>query len=106
MPSVLGHESAGIVEAVGDGRHLPQARRPRHRVPVGVLRPLRVLPERPPVDLPDTEVKMPPGVAKRLTWQGEHLNQFLNLSSFAEQMLVHEHALVKMREDMPLDRAA
>ena len=32
--------------------------------------------------------------------------QFLNLSSFAEQMLVHEHAIVKIREDMPLDRAA
>ena len=32
--------------------------------------------------------------------------QFLNLSSFAEQMLVHEHAIVKIRPDMPLDRAA
>ena len=35
------------------GRHLRQARRPRHLVPVGVLRPLRVLPQRPPLDLPD-----------------------------------------------------
>jgi len=49
---------------------------------------------------------MPPGVAKRLTWQGQHLNQFLNLSSFAEQMVVHEHALVKVRRDMPLDLAS
>ena len=49
---------------------------------------------------------MPPGVAKRLRWQGGHMNQFLNLSSFAEQMVVHEHALVKVREDMPLDLAA
>ena len=32
--------------------------------------------------------------------------QFLNLSSFAENMLVHEHAIVKIRPDMPLDRAA
>jgi S-(hydroxymethyl)glutathione dehydrogenase/alcohol dehydrogenase len=32
--------------------------------------------------------------------------QFLDLSSFAEQMLVHEGAVVKIREDMPLDRAA
>ena len=37
---------------------------------------------------------------------GRHLNQFLNLSSFAEQMVVHEHALVKMRRDMPLDLAS
>ena len=34
------------------------------------------------------------------------LNQFLNLSSFAEQMLIHEHACVAIRKDMPLDRAA
>ena len=36
----------------------------------------------------------------------EHIHQFANLSSFAEQMLVHEHAVVKVREDMPMDRAA
>jgi S-(hydroxymethyl)glutathione dehydrogenase/alcohol dehydrogenase len=34
------------------------------------------------------------------------MRQFYNLSSFAEQMLIHEHALVKIRPDMPLDRAA
>jgi len=28
------------------------------------------------------------------------------LSSFADHMLAHEHAVVKIREDMPLDRAA
>jgi S-(hydroxymethyl)glutathione dehydrogenase/alcohol dehydrogenase len=33
------------------------------------------------------------------------MNQFLNLSSFAEQMLVHEHAIVKINPEMPLDRA-
>jgi S-(hydroxymethyl)glutathione dehydrogenase/alcohol dehydrogenase len=32
--------------------------------------------------------------------------QFADLSSFAETMLVHEHAIVKIRPDMPLDRAA
>jgi S-(hydroxymethyl)glutathione dehydrogenase/alcohol dehydrogenase len=31
---------------------------------------------------------------------------YLNTSSFAEQMLVHEHACVAIRKDMPLDRAA
>src|SRR5690606_39382954 len=34
------------------------------------------------------------------------VHQFMNLSSFAEQMLVHEPALVKIRPDMPLDVAA
>jgi S-(hydroxymethyl)glutathione dehydrogenase/alcohol dehydrogenase len=52
------------------------------------------------------EVKMAPGKAKRLRWKGEQLNQFANLSSFAEQMLVHEHAIVKVDRDMPMDLAA
>jgi S-(hydroxymethyl)glutathione dehydrogenase/alcohol dehydrogenase len=34
------------------------------------------------------------------------VHQFANLSSYAEQLLVHEHAVVKIRHDMPLDRAA
>ncbi len=37
---------------------------------------------------------------------GEAINQFLHLSSFAEQLLIHEHALVKINPEMPLDRAA
>ena len=50
---------------------------------------------------------MPPGVSRRLSWKtGELMNQFLNLSSFAEQMLVHENAMVKIDADIPLDRAA
>ncbi len=32
--------------------------------------------------------------------------QMLNLSAFAEQMLIHEHACVAIDKDMPLDRAA
>ena len=47
----------------------------------------------------DTTVKMLPGASNRLSWaRPEKLNQFLNLSSFAEQMLVHENAIVKIRE--------
>ena len=50
---------------------------------------------------------MPPGKAKRLEWgKPEQLHTFANLSSFAEQMLVHENAVVKIRKDMPFDRAA
>jgi S-(hydroxymethyl)glutathione dehydrogenase/alcohol dehydrogenase len=106
VPTVLGHEAAGVVEAVGqDVTHV----KPGDHV-VSCLSVFcghceycvtghQTL-------CSNTAVKMPPGVAKRLRWKGEHLNQFLNLSSFAEQMLVHENALVKIREDMPLDLAA
>ena len=34
------------------------------------------------------------------------MHQLANLGAFAERMLVHEHSVVKIREDMPLDRAA
>jgi S-(hydroxymethyl)glutathione dehydrogenase / alcohol dehydrogenase len=53
-----------------------------------------------------TEVKMPPGAARRMTWKGQVMNQFSHLSSFGEQMLVHENSMVKIDDDIPLDRAA
>ena len=42
----------------------------------------------------------------RLSQKGEIVHQFAHLSSYAEQLLVHEHAVVKVRDDMPLDKAA
>ena len=51
LPAVLGHESAGIVEAVGEGVTLRAARRPRHLLPVDLLRPVPPVPERPPEPL-------------------------------------------------------
>jgi S-(hydroxymethyl)glutathione dehydrogenase / alcohol dehydrogenase len=45
---------------------------------------------------------MPPGKARRLFWKGQPLVQFANLSSFAEQLLVHENAVVKIADDIPL----
>ena len=105
LPVVLGHECAGVVEAVGDD---VDYLKPGDHV-IGCLSVFCghcefCLSGRPSI-CQTPEVKMPPGAAKRLSWQGKHMNQFLNLSSFAEQMVVHEHALVKVREDMPLDLA-
>jgi S-(hydroxymethyl)glutathione dehydrogenase / alcohol dehydrogenase len=37
---------------------------------------------------------------------GSAVNQMLNLSAFAEQMLIHENACVRIDPEMPLDRAA
>ncbi|MCK8221976.1 S-(hydroxymethyl)glutathione dehydrogenase, partial [Erwinia amylovora] len=34
------------------------------------------------------------------------MTQILNLSSFAEYMLIHEHACTAIRKDMPFDVAA
>ncbi|MED5357181.1 MAG: alcohol dehydrogenase catalytic domain-containing protein [Pseudomonadota bacterium] len=42
----------------------------------------------------------------RLYQEERTVQQFANLPSFAEQMLFHEHALLNIRDDMPLDKAA
>jgi S-(hydroxymethyl)glutathione dehydrogenase/alcohol dehydrogenase len=106
VPTVLGHESAGVVEAVGeDVTYLKPGDHVISCLSVFCGHCEFCLSGHPSI-CQTADVKLPPGVAKRLTWQGKHLNQFLNLSSFAEQMLVHEHALVKVRDDMPLDLAS
>ena len=107
LPAVLGHESAGVVEQVGSdvtyvnpGDHVVTCL----SVFCGTCDNCST---GRPVLCTDTTVKMLPGVSNRLSWaRSEKLNQFLNLSSFAEQMLVHENAIVKIRKDMPLELAA
>src|ERR1051325_1185197 len=51
-------------------------------------------------------MKMLAVVAQRVSLNGKPLHTFTNLSSYAEMMLVHENALVKIGNDFPLDRAA
>ncbi len=107
LPVVLGHESACIVEQVGSevsyvkpGDHVVTCL----SVFCGVCENCTT--GRPNLCL-DTDVKLPPGKAERFEWEKpDQLHTFTNLSSFAEQMLVHENAIVKIRKDMPLDRAA
>jgi S-(hydroxymethyl)glutathione dehydrogenase/alcohol dehydrogenase len=106
MPTVLGHESAGIVEAVGSA--VTRLRPGDHVVTclsafcghcghclTGRMS-LCVSPEL------QRGADEPP----RLGGKDAPIAQFLNLSAFAEQMLVHENACVAIRHDMPLDRAA
>lgn len=42
----------------------------------------------------------------RLSGESGPVSQFMNLSGFAQEILVHEHALTKVDSAMPLDRAA
>src|SRR6202047_2119604 len=105
-PVVLGHESAAVVEAVGAG--VSYVKPGDH-----VITCLSVFCGTCPQCLTghpnlceNTDVKMMPGVARRMTWKGQQMNQAFNLSSFAEQMLVHENSMVKIDDDIPLDRAA
>src|SRR6201993_4346063 len=106
-PVVLGHESSAIVEAVGDGVTYVK---PGDHVITCLSVFCGTCPQcvtGHPNLCENTDVKLPPGVSRRLSGKGgELMNQFLNLSSFAEQMLVHENAMVKIDPDIPLDRAA
>ena len=46
------------------------------------------------------------GEPPRLSQNGKPVGQFAYLSSFAEEMLLHENSVVAIRKDMPLDRAS
>ena len=106
FPTVLGHESAGVVEKVGsDVRYVKPGDH--------VITCLSVFcghcefcTTGKPFSCQNPETRREENDPPRLAQGGKEMNQFYDLSSFAEQMLVHEHALVKIREDMPLDRAA
>ena len=106
LPAVLGHEAAGVVEAVGS--EVSYVKKGDH-----VITCLSVFcgtcencTSGRPVLCTNTDVKLPPGAARRLSLRGQPLHTFVNLSAYAEQMLVHENAVVKIGNDFPLDRAA
>ena len=105
-PAVLGHEPAGIVEAVGPGvLHV----KPGDPV-IGCLSAFCgscffCLSGQPNLCGGEATAR-PAGARPRISQKGQPIAQFAHLSAFAERMLVHENALVKIRKDMPLDRAA
>src|SRR5271163_4381912 len=105
-PIVLGHEGAGVVEAVGGevtavkpGDHIvaclsgfcgncPQCLSGHPNLCTGGL------------------VTRPDSAPPRLSQKGQPLRQFIGISSYAEKMLLHENSLVKIDPELPLDRAA
>ena len=106
LPCILGHESAGIVEAVGSD--VTYVKPGDH-----VITCLSAFCGHCEYCLTGRmslcgEPELQRGLEQepRLSQNGTPIAQFLNLSSFAEYMLVHEHALAKIRADMPMDRAA
>lgn len=108
LPAVPGHEAAGIVEAVGSE---VRTVKPGDAV-VTCLSAYCGQCEfcvtgRMALCL-GADTRRGPGSEPRLTRasDGAAVNQMLNLSAFAEQMLIHEHACVAINPDMPLDRAA
>ena len=105
-PAVLGHEGAGVVEAVGPGVTYVE---PGDHV-VACLssfcgRCERCLIGRPNLceARPVRDPSLPPRLSRP---DGGAMHQSGSLlSTFAEQMLVHERNLVKITKEIPLDRA-
>ena len=106
LPTVLGHEAAGIVEKVGaDVSYVKPGDTVITCLSVFCGHCEYCVTGR-PYSCINPETARQPGASPRLSQNGEVIHQFYDLSSFAELMLIHEHALVKIRPDMPLDRAA
>ncbi len=107
LPAIPGHEAAGIVEAVGSEVRTV-------KVGDAVVTCLSAfcghceycVTGRMSLCL-GGETRRRPGEAPRLTRpDGSIVNQMLNLSAYAEMMLVHEHACVAIHPDMPLPQAS
>jgi S-(hydroxymethyl)glutathione dehydrogenase/alcohol dehydrogenase len=108
VPCVPGHEAAGIVEAVGTEVRTV-------KVGDAVVTCLSAfcghcefcVTGRMALCL-GGDTRRRRGAPSRLTRSsdGTPVHQMLNLSAFAEMMLIHENACVRINPDMPLDRAA
>jgi S-(hydroxymethyl)glutathione dehydrogenase / alcohol dehydrogenase len=108
LPAVLGHESAGVVEAVGEnvtycapGDHVIAC------VSIFCGTCKQCLTGHPYRCTNPAATSRPRGANSRLSrHDGTPVDQFGRLGGFAEMMLVHQNAVVKITKDMPLDRAA
>ncbi|HXW85262.1 MAG TPA: Zn-dependent alcohol dehydrogenase [Candidatus Binataceae bacterium] len=106
-PAVLGHEAAGVVERVGSqvsylkpGDHVIACL----SVFCGYCE--ECMSGHPNLCSNKASTQRAGNEKQRLTQGNTPVSQFADLSTYAEKMLVHENALVKIDNDMPLDRAA
>ena len=101
---VLGHEAAGVVEAIGEGVTYVK---PGDRV-IMSFRPFcgtcyYCLSGRPNLC---NDPSHSAAQAQRLTWKGQPILQFASVGSFAEMMVTSENGIVKIPDEMPMAEAA
>jgi S-(hydroxymethyl)glutathione dehydrogenase/alcohol dehydrogenase len=106
-PAVLGHEAAGIVERAGSG--VAQFKPGDHVIAClsifcGTCR--ECLTGHPYRCSNRGSLRRGKDDKPRLSQNGKLVRQFADLSTYAEKMLVHENALVKITDQIPMDRAA
>jgi S-(hydroxymethyl)glutathione dehydrogenase/alcohol dehydrogenase len=105
-PVVLGHESAGVVQAVGS--QVTYVKPGDHVItcPSVFCGQCEFCLSGRPALCDHVGLERGPGEPPRLSQNGSACIPFASLGGLAEEMLVHEHAVAKIRQDMPLDRAA
>ncbi|MGC2495101.1 alcohol dehydrogenase catalytic domain-containing protein, partial [Candidatus Binatus sp.] len=106
-PAVLGHEAAGIIEEVG--KQVTYVKPGDHVIcclSVFCGNCEQCMSGHPNRCSNKAATQRNPSDKPRISQKGKPVNQFLDISSYCEKMLLHENAVVKIREDLPLDRAA
>jgi S-(hydroxymethyl)glutathione dehydrogenase / alcohol dehydrogenase len=106
-PAVLGHEAAGIIEEVG--RQVTYVKPGDHVIcclSVFCGNCEQCMSGHPNRCSNKQATQRAASDKPRISQKGKPINQFLDISSYCEKMLLHENAVVKIREDLPLDRAA
>ncbi len=108
VPAVLGHESAGVVEAVGEGvTHVNPGDHVVCCLSIFCGSCRHCLSGFPNRCINPAATMRPRGAPPRLSRDdGTSVGQFARLGGFAELMLVHENGVVKITKDLPLDKAA
>jgi len=107
LPAILGHESAGVVEAVGQAvSHVTPGDHVITFLSVFCGSCIYCVGGQTHNCINREATQRRAEEPPRLSQSGEPLHQFLNLASFAERMLIHENALVKVTAEIPLDKAA
>jgi len=108
FPAILGHEAAGIVEEVGD--NVAGFKKGDHVIACSSIycgRCRQCISGNPALCENKQSLQRAPTERRRLeSLDGKPISQFGNISGFAECILVHQNALVKIVDEMPLDRAA
>jgi S-(hydroxymethyl)glutathione dehydrogenase/alcohol dehydrogenase len=105
LPTVMGHEASGVVEAVGEGvTYVAPGDHVVACLMVFCGRCELCLTGRMALCL--QEGTMRDGDRPRLSRLGEPIHPYWGVGAFAEMMLVHEHAVTRIDPDIPLLSAA
>jgi S-(hydroxymethyl)glutathione dehydrogenase/alcohol dehydrogenase len=105
-PTVLGHEASGVVEAVGaDVNYVSPGDHVITCVSMACGDCRQCFRGKPHLCAHEGLVRGPEDTP-RLTFDGKRVHQFSDLSCYAEKMLVHEKAVVKITDELPLEKAA